>query len=146
MVLLVPNRLRHFLFLPACLLRPWTTSQACSPILQDPKTVSLIYSECIGCERTLSQGLTVNVVAPVDATLGSNLPVVIVSSIFISSDADHDSPPVDLRRRLRDRRYQQVSDSSLLSERRNINANSLLVMMDPSSSIRQSTWMCLRYM
>ena len=46
------------------------------------KTVSLIDGECVGVELTLLEGLTVNVVAPASAIPGSNLPVVIVSSIL----------------------------------------------------------------
>ncbi|OAX38450.1 alpha/beta-hydrolase, partial [Rhizopogon vinicolor AM-OR11-026] len=69
--------MQHYLFLPACLLRPSTTSHSQSPTLQVPKTVSFIDGECIGVEQTLLQGLTVNVVAPADATPESNLPVVI---------------------------------------------------------------------
>jgi len=125
MVLLVRNRLLQYLFLPACLLIPSATSQTRPtlpfPLLVlSPKTVSLIDCGYIGVELTLLQGLTVNVIAPASATPGSNLPVVIVSSIFISAVAYDEICLVDLRRRFRNRRYQQVRNSSLLLEHWNI--------------------------
>jgi hypothetical protein len=64
------------------------------------------------------QGLTVNVIAPADAVQGSNLPVVIVSSTPVGLVAAYESPPVDLRRRFRDWKYEHVSDSSLRSAHR----------------------------
>jgi hypothetical protein len=72
----------------------------------------------------------VNVIAPANATPGSRLPVVIVSSIFISAVADYENYLVDLRRRFRNWGDQYVSDSSLLLEQRNGDANCFLVIPD----------------
>jgi len=77
----------------------------------------------------------VNVIAPADATPGSRLPVVIVSSIFISAVADYESYLVDPRRRFRNWGDQYVSDSSSLLEHRNGVANCLLFLSYPGSVI-----------
>jgi hypothetical protein len=70
------------------------------------------------------------VIALADATPGSRLPVVIVSSIFVGAVAVYESYLVDLRRRFRIRGYQCVSDSSFLLEHRNGDANCFLVILD----------------
>ena len=64
-----------------------------------------------------------NVIAPADATPGSRLPVVIVSSIFVSAIADYENYLVDPRRRFRNWGDQHVSDSTLLSKAETENDN-----------------------
>jgi len=123
-----PNRMQHYLFLPACMLRPLELPHTHG--LQHyslPKTVSLIDDECIGVEQTLLQGLTVTSLTPADATPESTS-LCDCKFISISAVAGYESLLVDLRKRFGVWKHsgQPVSDISLMPECRNGDANHFL--------------------